>query len=236
MWQRQHYYRFLETQVEANALWMFERVFRTDFERPGVALLACGDVDTIELRSLMLELKTRLAHCYRESMGRRLVALSVGRFNQQATTKFHLDGAPDEAFLMLGYEPTPVQSRLAISDYSRAAFDLGTTPREFLESFNPMYADHAARLTPYVTPLEGYNLNGAFIALFNNSSQPFVAGSRNMLGVMHQVTVPQKVPGASRTVNTMMLAGAGEGADEPVDAATVAWFRHTDEITSYSAT
>jgi hypothetical protein len=34
----------------------------------------------------------------------------MGRFDSQATTKFHLAGAPDEAFLMLGYEASRVQS------------------------------------------------------------------------------------------------------------------------------
>ena len=47
----------------------------------------------------------------------------MGRFDSQTTTKFHLDGAPDEAFLMLGYEASPVRSELAIADYSKAARD-----------------------------------------------------------------------------------------------------------------
>jgi len=41
---------------------------------------------------------------------------SLARFDQQETTKFHLDGAPEQSMLVLGYEPSRVQSRLPTAD------------------------------------------------------------------------------------------------------------------------
>jgi hypothetical protein len=38
------------------------------------------------------------------------------RFDQQVNT-FHVDNAADQSFLMLGYEPSEIESELHIADY-----------------------------------------------------------------------------------------------------------------------
>ena len=73
----------------------------------------------------------------------------MARFDQQETTKFHLDGAPEQSMLMLGYEPSRVVSRLFLADYTRAASDLGITPQLFLTEFNPMYRAEIEKLSPH---------------------------------------------------------------------------------------
>ena len=96
---------------------VYAQVFRTNFAMPGVALLSFQErISSQELRSLMWVLKNSLGALHHEATGKHLVYLSMGRFDSQVTTKFHLDGAPDEAFLMLGYESTPVRSELSIAD------------------------------------------------------------------------------------------------------------------------
>src|SRR5262245_7439710 len=97
----------------------------------------------------------------------------MARFDQQETTKFHLDGAPDASMLMLGYEPSSVRSRLFLADYTRATFDLGIAPQQFLQEFNPMYRRGEKLLSRYVTELPQPADGHARILLINNSSLPF---------------------------------------------------------------
>src|SRR5262249_47032064 len=142
------------SELSALAETVFRQVFRRDFTAPGVALLELGPaVESFPLRRFMVALKGELDRLYRKSTGRRLVYLSLARFDQQVTTKFHLDGAPEEAYLILGYEPSAVVSRLSIADYTRAAHDWGITPKALLADHNPMFANHQATLLHYATEL-----------------------------------------------------------------------------------
>jgi hypothetical protein len=43
------------------------------------------------------------------------------RFDQQVNTPFHVDNAADQSFLMLGYEPSEIESELHIADYYKYA-------------------------------------------------------------------------------------------------------------------
>src|SRR5271166_6219249 len=120
----------------AGAGQILDLVWRTDFSAPGFCLLDLGPgVDSHTLRARMVTLKNRLS----EIAERPFVYRSMSRFDQQETTKFHIDGAPAESLLMLGYEPSNVRSRLILADYSRAAFDLGIEPKQLLKDFNPMF-------------------------------------------------------------------------------------------------
>jgi len=216
------------------ANWLYPRVFRHDFQMPGAALISFDvEISSAQLRRTMVDLKENLSDIYHKTTGDHLVYLSVGRFNQQATTKFHLDGAPDQAFLMLGYEPTIVASELSIADYTRAAHDWNISPKELLSDFNPMYLANEQRLLPYATKLQGFEPSHAHIMLVNNSALPFSDGGENTLGVMHQATVPHAIPNASRTVNSTMISGADAENESPVSDATRQWFLETQEITSY---
>jgi hypothetical protein len=135
---------------------------------------------------------------------------SMARFDQQETTKFHLDGAPAESLLILGYEPSRVRSRLFLADYTRAAFDLGITPERFLQDFNPMYKKGDEVLGRYVTelpqPIEGHSR----ILLINNSFLPLTDARTNPLGVMHKAIIATPDETERRIVNTTMLAVDGQ--------------------------
>lgn len=200
---------------------VFPQVFRHDFTRPGFVLLGLGpSVDSSQLRRFMVTLKELLSERYWREYGKQLAYLSMGRFDQQNTTKFHLDGAPDEAFLMLGYEPSEVSSELAMADYSRAAFDLGISPRQFLTDFNPMFRHGEQLLAPYVTRLTAFDPAMSQVLLVNNSSAPFDNAARHQQGVMHQATIPSVKSAAQRVVNSTMLAAvipdAGEVIPKPL--------------------
>ena len=82
---------------------IFRAVFRTEFTQPGFALIRMpGDTDSLTLRRSMVILKDDLSRLYVQQFQHSLTYLSLARFNQQVTTKFHLDGSPETAFLMFG--------------------------------------------------------------------------------------------------------------------------------------
>src|SRR4051794_10445163 len=86
-------------------------VFRTDLEMPGYVLFDLGpNLDSHGFRELLVRFCLLLGEAYQRRFGRKLRFLSLGHFDQQNTTKPHRDGAPDESILVLGYEPSDVQS------------------------------------------------------------------------------------------------------------------------------
>lgn len=208
---------------------VYHRVFRTDFSEPGFALIDLGpDCGSEKQRQLMVELKNEFSQLERTHRGRELIYQSLTRFDQQVTTKPHRDGGPDESILMLGYEPSLIESRLEMSDYSKCAHDLGVTPAEFLNRFNPMFSEGRDRLVTYTTPIDEFD-NGAFqIVIINNSMKQLGEG---LVGVLHTATILNPNPDLSRVINSTMLAvvpqgeGGGRDAYEQNDFLTTAVVR-----------
>src|SRR5437763_17089364 len=90
---------------QAAAAKVLDLVWRFDFAPPGFCLLDIGPgVDSHTLRSWMVDLKERLSKIGVRRGRPPFIFRSMGRFDQQETTKFHLDGAPAESMLVLGYE------------------------------------------------------------------------------------------------------------------------------------
>ena len=216
--------RFLAADAER----LFDAAWRTDFSAPGFCLLDLGrGVGSHDLRSLMIRLKERLGEV---AAWRGVVPFryrSMGRFDQQETTKFHLDGAPDRSLLMLGYEPSEVRSRLSLADYAHCAYDLDIEPRRFLAEFNPMYRKGEEMLAGYVTelaqPAEGHSR----ILLINNSSLPYTAERANPLGVLHKAEILGPDEAKQRIVNSIMLT---VGGPEEVGEDRLRDFVATEEI------
>lgn len=203
---------------------VFAQVFRRDFSAPGVALISLGrEVGSQELRRFMATLKDELG-----ARAGPLVYRSLARFNQQVTTKYHLDGGPEESYLMLGYEPSEVASALSVADYTRAAHDWGITPRALLHDHNPMYARNEQRLLPYVTALAAFDPSRANVLVINNSSLPYAPGGSHALGVMHQATILTPRPDRGRVVNSSMLVRPG--APDAASEEEVRQFLETDAV------
>lgn len=198
--------------------------WRHDFTAPGFCLLELGDqIDSYAMRGLMLRLKRRLSEICFQRSGKKFVYRSLGRFDQQETTKFHLDGAPDESLLVLGYEPSKIRSRLLLADYSRCAFDLGVSPLQFPEEHNPMFIEGEQLLDGYITELPPSPDGGSRIVFINNSRLPFTEPRTNSLGVMHKAEIMNPTESERRIVNSMMLSlgDADEiGADAQVEFTT----------------
>ncbi len=207
---------------------VYDLVWRFDFTAPGFCLLDCGPgVDSHTLRSWMVDLKQRLSEVGVRRGREPFAFRSLARFDQQETTKFHLDGAPERSMLVLGYEPSRVQSRLFLADYTRAAFDLGITPGQFLQDYNPMYRRGEELLARYVTELPQPADGHARILLVNNSSLPFTEGRTNPLGVMHKAVIVTPDDAERRVVNSTMLV---VGERDEISRERQQEFVTTDEI------
>jgi hypothetical protein len=209
--QSDYHLQLMSAPDQGTAEMVFGLVWRFDFTAPGFCLLAIGPgVDSHSLRSWMVRLKGLMSEISVGRGGKPFVFRSMARFDQQETTKFHLDGAPEQSMLMLGYEPSQVHSRLILADYTHAAFDLGITPQQFLIDFNPMYKKGEELLTRYVTELPQPTEGQSRILLVNNSSQPFAEARTNPLGVMHKAIIVTPDEAERRIVNSTMLVTEGE--------------------------
>src|SRR2546425_5811636 len=185
---------------------VYDRVCRTNFNSPGFCLIDLGaNTSSQWLRRLMVALKRQMDCIHRSRAGRALVFLSVGRFDQQVTTKPHRDGGPDECFLMLGYEPSHVPAELAISDYSKCAHDMGLTPSEILENHNPMFAAGEQLLQPYTTRVSCFSNRSFQILLINNSIAPYSQDATSWQGVLHTATIQKQSDVLRRVVNSTMI-------------------------------
>ena len=115
------------------ALGVYNLTCRTDFDAPGFCLVNVGgSIGSVAFRQLMVDFKREMTAIHMSTSSDSLIYLSVARFDQQESTKPHLDGGPDQCFLMLGYEPSEIPSELEITDYAKCAFDLKLTPKEFM--------------------------------------------------------------------------------------------------------
>jgi hypothetical protein len=191
--------------------WVAERVLRTDLSRPGFALLDLGPRGGARaFRQLMVGLAEELDRYCREKFGVALSYLSLGCFDQQATTRPHRDGAPDESLLVLGYEPTAVASRLYLLDYSAAARERGLAPREFLTQRGLACTGCEEILAGDTTEVAGWDNSHYQVLVINNGAA--ADGRRGMLGVLHQAVVTRD-PGQKRQVHSMTLATAGSAAE-----------------------
>ena len=209
---------------------IFNLVWRFDFGAPGFYLTDFGAaVDSRTLRFAMVSLKAQISETLART-GKQFVYRSMGRFDQQVTTRFHLDGAPPESMLMLGYEPSNVRSRLFIADYTRCAFDLGLTPGQFMDDLNPMFHRGEDALSGYITELPLPEEGHSGILLINNSLLPYTDARTNPLGVMHKAEIINPNEKERRVVNSIMLATADISVPDRIGQQQESVFVSTDKI------
>ena len=207
MWIDDQIYLSASDRVVQYAKLIYERTCRTDFDFPGFCLISIDrKMDSKEFRESMVELKQGLSEIYESRMGGELAYLSAMRFDQQTTTKLHLDGGPAESLLMLGYEPTEVESELVIADYAKCAFDLGLTPHEFLEKHNPMFEAGEELLRPYSTKLSRFSNSQYQIVVINNSSAEFSESVPRWQGTLHTAKILMPDASKARVINSTMIA------------------------------
>lgn len=205
---------------------VYDLVCRTDFGKPGFCVIKCGtDIDSQSFRRSMVSLKTEMAKLHEQQRGSTLIYLSAGRFDQQTSTRPHLDGGPDESLLMLGYEPSEVHAEVEISDYTRCASDLRLSPKEFMERHNPMFHAGFELLRPYASVLRCFDPRQFQIVVINNSSAPI--DGQHWLGTLHTATIINPDDSKRRIINSTMIAPAPIGTSDVVPEADLQDFQQT---------
>ncbi len=181
----------------------YKNVFRTDFTLPGFVVFDFGTDSTSEkLRTLMVELKNGLSTRLTNDRNLKLNYQWLGRFDQQESTKFHRDNAADQSFLMLGYEPTKIKSRLLLADFMQYAASINISQEEYFEKYNPIFMDGERLIQPYITEVENFDESTFKIVLINNSC------SSDTLGVLHNAIIVNKNKTFERVINSMMICSA----------------------------
>ena len=195
----------------------YRRVCRSAFDAPGFCIIDLGpESSSVAMRQAMVALKRELQSILHARSGRELLYLSAERFDQQQTTKFHLDGAPQESILMLGYEPSDVASEVSLADYSRCAHDLGLMPDDFLAAHNPMFPPGAKLLQPYVTKLDAFSNRSFQIVLINNSHAQYSETNGGWQGVLHTATILNPNESKRRVINSTMIGVFPAGTIEAI--------------------
>jgi hypothetical protein len=91
-------------------------------------------------------------------------------------------------------------------DYSRCAADLGITPAEFLDRYNPMVRKIPQEYRQaYRVEAPGLRDEHYRIVLINNSMMP-VAPPGGLLGVLHEAHILTPDATKTRVVNSIQLA------------------------------
>ncbi|MDB5311872.1 MAG: hypothetical protein JWO38_6074 [Gemmataceae bacterium] len=214
--------RLLPDDLSGVAGAVFRRVWRTTLDDPGFAVVRfAGPVGSNELRRVMFRLVA--------GMPVRFVPERLGRFDQQATSRFHRDGAPAASLLLLGYEPSAVRSRVFVADAHRAASAAGLGIGEYLAANNPMSPAGEAVLRPFVTELAVPH-GELYLVAINNSLMPLEPGGATPLGVLHKAEVPSPDPRATRVINSIGLTPADELAVTPKSRAEIEHFLTRDDL------
>ncbi len=217
--------------VSGIALDVYNRTCRTNFDAPGFCLVNVGNsIGSVAFRQFMVDVKLEMASIHASRTNESLVYLSVARFDQQESTKPHLDGGPDECFLMLGYEPSEITSELEITDYAKCAFDLGLTPKEFMARHNPMFKSGYELLRPYATRFPCFSPDDFQIVCINNSSAPYSSDGSTWQGTLHTATILAPDETKRRVINSTMIARANSKTDDAIASTAIEHFVHTSEV------
>lgn len=215
----------------------YPSVCRCDWVKTGFCLIDLGaEFGSRAMRAGMVEMVAEFDRLFREVRRKRLDIQSMTRFDQQSTTKPHRDGSDEESVLVLGYEPTLIDSRLFLSDFSVCAGSQGLYPAEFLEKFNPMYARGAKLLTPFTTELTEFNPRHFQILIINNSCARGKLNGRTMQGVLHHAEVPHPRTDALRIINSVVLTPQPLHSQPRLPIEERQRFLESDELSEYSRT
>lgn len=210
---------------------IYRKTCRSDFTAPGFCVVNVGNtVGSVAFRRLMVDLKEEMATIHEAEKNQTLIYISAGRFDQQESTKLHLDGGPDESLLMLGYEPSQIDSELEIADYSKCAFELGISPQEFMEKYNPMFQWGADILKPYVTPIPCFSKGSFQIVCINNSSMPYSIDDAHWQGILHTARIIDPDESKRRIINSTMIATVNLNSSDIISKERVQHFIHTTEL------
>ena len=181
---------------------IYSSVFRKDYEEYGFIVISFDmEMNSKLLRKYMFEIKKVLSEKCREEFDERLDFYWLGRFNQQNTTKYHRDNAPKDSYLMLGYEPTEIDSKLSFGDYNQLITKNKIPIDKYYELHNPIFKDGEELLKPFISQVKNFDNRTYKIVLMNNSD----LSSKKTYGILHKAEIIEKDLDQPRVINSMML-------------------------------
>lgn len=210
----------------------FSMVCRRDFQAPGFALVRLGPSETSTgQRQKMIAIKEIFSQLFFKQCGKTIGWFNLNRFDQSNTTKLHRDGAPNESLLILGYEPSEVESIISMADYSKCAHEMGITPEEFLHTHNPMYEKGMEALKPYVQNVSDFDPSTSQILIINNSMCNYQTENSQWQGVLHGARV--QANGSSRIINSTCVFAKHPHEPERISETDVQRFLSDADVKSY---
>lgn len=181
---------------------IYSSVFRKSYEEYGFIIISFEqEMNSRLLRKYMVELKKELSKRCQKEFKEELDYYWLGRFNQQNTTKYHRDNAPKDSYLMLGYEPTKIGSRLFFGDYHQLVTKHNIPIDKYYELHNPIFKDGEDLLIPYINEVKDFDKSTYKIVLLNNSD----LGSNKTFGVLHKAEIINQDLTQPRVINSIML-------------------------------
>lgn len=216
-----------EVNIKNIAQYCINNVFRTNTDKPGFVHLDFGkQIGSNQLRTIMVELKTELSKFTTEQYNKTLKYQWLGRFDQQVSTPYHLDNAGDQSFLMLGYEPSDIESELYLGDYHKISKESETDSNQYFDKSNPIFTGDETLLKPYITEVNPFDKDTFKIILINNSNSK---SNNETLGVYHMARIIKPDLNKSRVINSMMLNMMPESENKETEINEDV-FKNTDYI------
>lgn len=192
-----------KTDIKKVVQYCIKKVFRTNTDENGFIHFDPGkNLTPFQFRTIMVDLKKELSKFTIDEFDKKLTYHWLVRFDQQVDTPFHVDNAAAQSFLMLGYEPSEIESELHIADYYRFASESNKAQHNYLKNFIPIFKGDESLLDPYIKKVNPFYNNTYTIVLINNSSPK---SKQETLGVFHKAVIVNQDFSKSRIVNSMVL-------------------------------
>lgn len=206
---------------------VFSNVFRRKHRYPGFSILSFHqEMNSELLRKTMIDLKSGLSIRCQNKFNQELDYFWLSRFDQQKTTKFHRDNAPIDSYLVLGYEPTKIESRILFADYHRFVSENKLSIDEYYKLYNPIFKVGEKRLSPYIIANKKLDKTSFHIVIINNSDLE----SEKTFGILHKAEMITKDQNQERIVNSMMLCLKSSNEPQKISKQDEIRFVGTKEI------
>lgn len=207
---------------------IYESIFRDSTNDSGFYFQDMGkQIDSKTFRQIMIELKEGLSNLCKKRSNKRLNYHWMGRFNHQHTSGFHRDNAAEHSFLILGYEPTKVDSRVYLADYTKLIEKENISLNTYFHSDQEEnVASKDWSLKPYVSELTPFYKDTFRLVILDNSK----SFNEKTFGVFHRGEVLKSIDGEDRVINSIMLHLCDSETEEQHTQKQIRDFVNTDRI------
>lgn len=207
---------------------IYNGVIRDGTDQPGFYYEDYGDqIDSKAFRQRMVELKEGLSNLCKFRSNKQLNYQWMGRFSHQHTSGFHRDSAAEHSFLILGYEPTNIDSRVYLADYTKMIENQNISLETYFDGNQDVnVASNDSQIEAYVTELTPFPKNHYRLLVINNSK----SFKEKTYGVFHRGEVLQKMDGEDRVLNSLMLCLCDITIEEQHSPEAIMNFVNTDNV------